>query len=96
VLKRIRELLRPGGTLIVADEKTGDAFAAPASETERFFYGYSVLCCLPAAMDDPGSAQTGTVMRRDTFERYATEAGFGGVSELPFEHDFLRFYRLDS
>jgi hypothetical protein len=46
-------------------------------------------------MDDPGSAQTGTVMRRDTFARYAAEAGFEGVSELPFEHDFLRFYRLD-
>jgi 2-polyprenyl-3-methyl-5-hydroxy-6-metoxy-1,4-benzoquinol methylase len=95
VLARIRELLAPGATLIVADERTEDRFTAPASETERFFYGYSVLCCLPAAMDDAGSAQTGTVMRRDTFERYAAEAGFSGVSELPFQHDFLRFYRLD-
>jgi 2-polyprenyl-3-methyl-5-hydroxy-6-metoxy-1,4-benzoquinol methylase len=95
VLARIRDLLGPGGTLIVADERTEDRFTAPASETERFFYGYSVLCCLPAAMDDPDSARTGTVMRRDTFARYATEAGFDGVSELPFEHDFLRFYRLD-
>jgi 2-polyprenyl-3-methyl-5-hydroxy-6-metoxy-1,4-benzoquinol methylase len=95
VLAQVRGLLKPGGTLIVADERTEDRFTAPASETERFFYGYSVLCCLPAAMDDPRSAQTGTVMRRDTFGRYATEAGFDAVSELPFEHDFLRFYRLD-
>ena len=46
-------------------------------------------------MDDPTSAATGTVMRRTTFEGYAKEAGFDEVSVLPFEHDFLRFYRLD-
>ena len=95
VLRAIRDMLKPGGTLIVADERTEDAFGAPASETERFFYAYSVLCCLPSAMDDHTSAATGTVMRRSTFERYAREAGFDGVSVLPIEHDFLRFYRLD-
>jgi 2-polyprenyl-3-methyl-5-hydroxy-6-metoxy-1,4-benzoquinol methylase len=95
VLRAIRDMLVPGGTLIVADERTEDAFAAPAGETERLFYAYSVLCCLPSAMDDPASAETGTVMRRATFEGYAQEAGFDGVSVLPIEHDFLRFYRLD-
>jgi 2-polyprenyl-3-methyl-5-hydroxy-6-metoxy-1,4-benzoquinol methylase len=95
VLRAIRKMLRPGGTLIVADERTEDSFTAPASETERFFYAASVLCCLPAAMDDHTSAATGTVMRRTTFETYAREAGFDGVSVLPIEHDFLRFYRLD-
>jgi 2-polyprenyl-3-methyl-5-hydroxy-6-metoxy-1,4-benzoquinol methylase len=95
VLSSIREMLKPGGTLIVADERTEDSFTAPASETERLFYAYSVLCCLPSAMDDHTSAATGTVMRRTTFERYAKEAGFDEVSVLPIEHDFLRFYRLD-
>ena len=95
VLRAIREMLKPGGTLIVADERTEDSFTAPASETERLFYAYSVLCCLPSAMDDHTSAATGTVMRMSTFEAYAKEAGFGGVSVLPIEHDFLRFYRLD-
>ena len=95
VLSGIREMLKPGGTLIVADERTEDAFTAPASETERLFYTYSVLCCLPSAMEDETSAGTGTVMRRSTFERYAKEAGFDEVSVLPIEHDFLRFYRLD-
>jgi hypothetical protein len=46
-------------------------------------------------MEDDTSAGTGTVMRRSTFETYAAEAGFDGVSVLPIEHDFLRFYRLD-
>jgi 2-polyprenyl-3-methyl-5-hydroxy-6-metoxy-1,4-benzoquinol methylase len=95
VLRAIREMLVPGGTLIVADERTEDAFGAPASETERLFYAYSVLSCLPSAMDDPATAATGTVMRRSTFEGYAREAGFDGVAVLPIEHDFLRFYRLD-
>ena len=94
VLRAIKAMLKPGGTLIVADERTEESFTAPASETERMFYAYSVLCCLPSAMDD-GSAGTGTVMRRTTFEAYATDAGFDGVSVLPIEHDFLRFYRLD-
>jgi hypothetical protein len=95
VLGSIREMLKPGGTLLVADERTEDSFTAPASETERIFYAYSVLCCLPSAMDDHTSAATGTVMRRETFEGYAKAAGFEGVSVLPIEHDFLRFYRLD-
>ena len=95
VLSAIKEMLKPGGTLIVADERTEDTFTAPASETERVFYAYSVLCCLPSAMDDHTSAATGTVMRRTTFEAYARDAGFEGVSVLPIEHDFLRFYRLD-
>ena len=95
VLRSIREMLKPGGTLIVADERTEESFTAPASETERLFYAYSVLCCLPSAMDDHTSAATGTVMRRTTFEAYAREAGFDSVSVLPIEHDFLRFYRLD-
>ena len=95
VLGTIREMLKPGGTLIVADERTEDAFTAPASETERMFYAYSVLCCLPSAMDDHTSAATGTVMRQATFETYARQAGFDEVSVLPIEHDFLRFYRLD-
>jgi 2-polyprenyl-3-methyl-5-hydroxy-6-metoxy-1,4-benzoquinol methylase len=95
VLSAVRGMLTLGGTLIVADERTEDSFTAPASETERLFYAYSVLCCLPSAMDDHSSAATGTVMRQATFERYAKEAGFDGVSVLPIEHDFLRFYRLD-
>jgi 2-polyprenyl-3-methyl-5-hydroxy-6-metoxy-1,4-benzoquinol methylase len=96
VLRAIRRMLRPGGTLIVADERVEDDFTAPAGEIERLFYAYSVLTCLPGAMDAPDSAATGTVMRRSTFERYARDAGFDAVSELPFEHDFLRFYRLDA
>jgi 2-polyprenyl-3-methyl-5-hydroxy-6-metoxy-1,4-benzoquinol methylase len=94
VLHAIREMLAPGGTAIVADEKTEDAFTAPASETERLFYGYSVMACLPAAMADQPSAATGTVIRASTMTQYSREAGFDAIEVLDLPHDFLRFYRL--
>ena len=95
VLAAIRGTLAPHGTVIVADERVSDSFVAPADERERLFYGYSVLTCLPSGRYEQPSAATGTVMRRSTLERYAAEAGYGRVTVLPIDHDFLRFYRLD-
>ena len=95
VLSSIRSMLARDGTLIVADERTADAFRAPATETERLYYAFSILTCLPSGMIEQPSAATGTVMRQETFERYAADASFSAVSVLPIEHDFLRFYRLD-
>ena len=95
VLRAVRNLLAPGGALIVADERVADQFHAPADMRERLFYGYSVTACLPAGMMEKPSAGTGTVLRRPKLEGYATEAGFGATSVLSIEHDFLRFYRLD-
>ncbi len=94
VLEAIRGMLAPGGTAIVVDEKTGDTFTAPADLMERMFYGYSVTCCLPAAMTDRPSAGTGTVMRPDTLRRYAEAAGFRATEIMDLEHEMLRFYRL--
>ncbi len=93
-LMSIRSVLAPGGCAIIADEKTADAFAAPGDEMERLFYGFSVLCCLPAGMSEQPSAGTGTVMRADTMRSYAAEAGFSDVEVLDIPHDLLRFYRL--
>lgn len=93
-LRSIHKVLAPGGCAIVADEKTADFFAAPGDDLERLFYGFSVLCCLPAGMSEQPSAGTGTVMRADTMRSYATEAGFSDVEVLDIPHDLLRFYRL--
>jgi 2-polyprenyl-3-methyl-5-hydroxy-6-metoxy-1,4-benzoquinol methylase len=95
VLSAIRGMLAPGGSAIIADEKTADTFTAPADLTERLFYGFSITCCLPAAMTDQPSAGTGTVMRADMLRRYAEAAGFRKAEVLDdLEHDALRFYRL--
>jgi 2-polyprenyl-3-methyl-5-hydroxy-6-metoxy-1,4-benzoquinol methylase len=95
VLRAIKKMLRTGGMLLVADEKTEDVFTAPASDLERSYYGFSVFTCLPGAMTERPTAATGTVMRADTLRRYAAEAGFGAFERLDEpELDMLRFYRL--
>jgi 2-polyprenyl-3-methyl-5-hydroxy-6-metoxy-1,4-benzoquinol methylase len=95
VLAGIRESLAPNGTLIVADERAAEAFAAPGDEVERLLYGFSFLVCLPCGLAEQPSVGTGTVMRPETLRRYASEAGFRDVQILDqIEHDFLRFYRV--
>jgi 2-polyprenyl-3-methyl-5-hydroxy-6-metoxy-1,4-benzoquinol methylase len=93
-LRTARGLLSRSGSVVIADELTADEFTAPASELERFYYGWSVVACLPGAMGDPGTSATGAVMRPATLRRYAQEAGFAGVEVLPLETETWRFYRL--
>ena len=94
VLGAMRRLVGPGGTVLIVDERVPDAFAPNGDEVERMMYGFSVLHCLPVGMVDRPSVETGTVMRRPTFRRYAEQAGFSQIDELPVEHDTFRFYRL--
>jgi SAM-dependent methyltransferase len=93
-LKSIRNMLAPGGAVIVADERTAHAFTAPGDDLERLFYAWSVFFCLPTGRDDQPSAATGTVMRPSKFHEYAMGAGYRDVEILPIENDFWRFYRL--
>ena len=93
-LTSMREMLAPGGTVIVADERTAERFAAPGDDLERLFYAWSVFFCLPTGRDDQPSAATGTVMRPAKFREYALSAGYRDVEILPIENDFWRFYRL--
>lgn len=94
VLRSMRRLVGPGGTALIVDERVPDAFAPDGDLVERMMYGFSVLHCLPVGLVGPSPAGTGTVMRRPTFRRYAAEAGFKQVDELPIANDFYRFYRL--
>lgn len=94
VLKSCRRLLADGGSIVISDERVADVFTAPGDDIERFFYGFSILHCLPVGMVGEGAAGTGTVMRSGTVRRYAEEAGFGFFEVLPIENDFYRFYRL--
>ena len=96
VLRALRGLAADGGTVIVVDERVGERFQAPGDEVEQLMYGWSVFHCLAVGRVEQPSAETGTIMREDTFRRYAQEAGFGGVEVLPIENDFWRFYRLRS
>lgn len=93
-LRGIHGVLAEGGSVIVGDERVQEDFIAPGDELERYVYGWSLVSCLPGAMGDPQSAQTGAAIRPATVRRYALEAGFREVEILPIEFELLRFYRL--
>lgn len=93
-LAEFRALLRPGGALLVADERVADEFHADAEPVERMLYAMSVLHCLPATTAESGTIANGTVLRPPTLRRWAAEAGFGRVDVLDIEHPFWRFYRI--
>ena len=95
VLATARKLLKPGGAVLIADERVAETFTAPGDEAERLFYGYSVVACLANGLADQPSVGTGTVLRPAALEAIAREAGYSGFTILPVEHDAFRFYRLD-
>ena len=93
-LAAFRGLLRPGGALLVADERVADEFRADADPIERMLYAMSVLHCLPATTAESGAVANGTVLRAPTLRRWASSAGFGRVDVLDIENPFWRFYRI--
>jgi SAM-dependent methyltransferase len=93
-LRAARTMVFQGGSVVVAEELVQEEFTAPASDLDRYYYGWSVVSCLPGAMGDPQTAATGAVMRPATLRRYAIEVGFCDVEVLPIETNFWRFYRL--
>ncbi|SEO73262.1 Methyltransferase domain-containing protein [Halogranum amylolyticum] len=95
VLRNVRRIVADDGAVLVADERVGESFTAEGNEVEWMMYGWSVLHCLPVGMTEQPSAATGTVMRTETLREYATEAGFSGLTVLPVEDYFFRFYRLE-
>ncbi|HZW40904.1 MAG TPA: class I SAM-dependent methyltransferase, partial [Agromyces sp.] len=93
-LAEFRALLRPGGALLVADERVADEFHANAEPVERMLYAMSVLHCLPATTAESGDVANGTVLRGPTLRSWAAKAGFSRVDVLDIENPFWRFYRI--
>ncbi|MFN2539554.1 MAG: trans-aconitate 2-methyltransferase [Mycobacteriales bacterium] len=94
-LAAARQLLTPGGCVLIMDERVADQFGAVGDPIERMMYAASAIHCLLVGQSDEPSAGTGAVMRTSTFTDYATRAGFSRITVLPIEHDCWRFYRLD-
>ena len=86
----------PAGTVLVIEERSGEAFSLPASPNDRLNYGWSVLTCLASAMSGPGAAGTGTVLRRGTLESYARRAGFSSIEDAGVPHEAWTFWRMRS
>jgi 2-polyprenyl-3-methyl-5-hydroxy-6-metoxy-1,4-benzoquinol methylase len=93
-LRAVREALVADGSMLVVDERTNQAFTGASDDREAYTYGWSVFTCLPTAMHERPSAQTGAVMRADTLRAYAEEAGFSRFEVLPIDHESFRLYLL--
>jgi 2-polyprenyl-3-methyl-5-hydroxy-6-metoxy-1,4-benzoquinol methylase len=94
VLRALRAALAPGGTVLIADEKVAEHFHAPADDTERLMYGWSVVHCLPVSLAETPSAAIGTVIRPSTIRELAAAAGFARAEALPVDGGFFRLYQL--
>jgi 2-polyprenyl-3-methyl-5-hydroxy-6-metoxy-1,4-benzoquinol methylase len=84
-LRRLRALLAPGGTVLIAEHR-------PEGEFERFTHLISVVHCLPTAMAEQPSAGLGAVITPEIVARLAAEAGFAEALVAPIEHELLRFF----
>jgi 2-polyprenyl-3-methyl-5-hydroxy-6-metoxy-1,4-benzoquinol methylase len=86
-LRRLRAVLAPGGTVLVAESRAEGEF-------ERFTHLVSVIHCLPTAMAEQPSAGMGAVVEPETVLALAAEAGFAHAEVAPIEHEMLRFFVL--
>lgn len=93
-LAAVRAALRPGGMVVVVDERAEEEFAPGGSEVERLLATSSVLHCLPVGRSQAGSEGTGALFRPSTMRSYAARAGYADVQVAPVEHDFFRFFVL--
>jgi 2-polyprenyl-3-methyl-5-hydroxy-6-metoxy-1,4-benzoquinol methylase len=94
ILTRVRTALKPGASVVIADERVAEEFEAPGDEIERLMYGWSVVHCLPASMAEQPSEAIGTAIRPAMIESMAEKAGFARFEILPISSTFFRFYRL--
>ena len=56
VLRSARRMVKPGGTVLVMDERVPEAFTGPGDAVEQPMYGISMLICLPDGL--PTSARS--------------------------------------
>jgi len=93
-LRHARAALRPGGTVLVVDERAAETFTAPGDEIERFFAAASTIWCLPQGRVGQDPEPVGTLIRPAAMRDLACRAGYADAVILPIEHPAWRFYRL--
>jgi len=93
-LRHARAALRPGGSVLVVDERAAENFTAPGDLTERFFAAASAIWCLPQGRVGPDPEPVGTLIRPAHMRDLARRAGYADAEILPIEHPAWRFFRL--
>ena len=93
----IRRSLKPDGTWFVADIRGYPSFAENLSEQplSGLLYGFSVVCCMRAALSVPGGAGLGTLgFPEDVARRMAEEAGFTRFRKHDFQNPLNDYYEI--
>ncbi len=108
VLKAARSLMKPGGTVMIVEERIEDKLTdmLPRDPTSvglysenienfmaRLNYSFSTLHCLPCSMAQPNSKAVGTAIRPAWIKAAALEAGFSSC-EVTHCADFFKIYQI--
>lgn len=101
VLDTARDILRPGGAVLVLEFNSPDNFAEVASDTSeaaapvrgqaQFCLSVSTLHCLPVAKALNPSQAIGTAFSMATMKKVAAKAGFTDVSSFPANDTMTMF-----
>jgi 2-polyprenyl-3-methyl-5-hydroxy-6-metoxy-1,4-benzoquinol methylase len=90
-LASIRSLLKPGGTLFVAEPKAADRLEDNINPLGTMFYGFSVFHCMTQSLANGGPG-LGTCMGPAQTVALLKEAGFGTVDQLDIKSQTNLFY----
>jgi 2-polyprenyl-3-methyl-5-hydroxy-6-metoxy-1,4-benzoquinol methylase len=93
----IRRSLKPDGTWFVADIRGYPTFTDNLAEQplSGLLYGFSVVCCMRAALSVPGGAGLGTLgFPEDVARRVTEEAGFTRFRKHDFQNPLNDYYEI--
>jgi hypothetical protein len=94
VLRHARAAVRPGGRVLVVDERAAESFTAPGDGTERFFAAASGIWHLPQGRVSPGPESAGTLIRPAAMLDLVRRVGCADAGIFPSGHRAWRFCRL--
>lgn len=94
-LARARELLAPGGAVLLVEPRGADRVEDNLNPVGRMFYAVSTMFCTPTAVSQEGTA-IGTLAGPELLAQVAREAGFGVVRPVPVEAPFNLVLELRS
>ena len=91
VLKEIRALLKPGGTLFIIEPRAADRVEDNRNPVATMFYGFSIFHCMTQSLARGGPG-LGTCLGPAGTERLAREAGFTQFQRLDLKSQTNLFY----
>jgi SAM-dependent methyltransferase len=86
-LTRAREVLAPGGAVLLVEPRGGDRVEENLHPIGRMFYAVSTMFCTPTAVSQGGTA-LGTLAGPSALAETARAAGFGTIRPVPVEAPF--------